>query len=201
MNLSLLIFREYPSASNVFPGGAYGLSVGKRRCEQEWWERTFSSAAGPCVFSPSTKHSALPCSNLAARWSRSSRQPHKGPATACPHLLSITAWDVPASCQQGPAPWCFLCSTIIPAGLQSWLASSLQEGSEECFLFEDTLGPMMDPWEWHWKTCWFLVGSHYPVEDPRVYGVIRSCHNIRGMKIKGELAHIPEVYLQLGDVF
>lgn len=38
MNLSLLTFRKYPSASNVFPGGAYGLSAGKRRCERERYE-------------------------------------------------------------------------------------------------------------------------------------------------------------------
>lgn len=160
-----------------------------------------SSTARPCVCSPSTQHSALPSSNLATRWSTASRQPHKGPAAACPHLLSITAWDVPASCCQGPAPWCFFCSTIIPADLQSWQASSLQEGWEAYFLFEDTLNLMMDPWEWHWKTCWFLTGSHYPVEDPRLYDVVKPCHNIRRMKIKGELAPIPEVYLELGNVF
>lgn len=50
----------------------------------------------------------------------------------------------------------------------------------------------MDPWEQHCKSCWFLMGSHYPVEDLWHYqtNIIKMVlpNNIRGMKTKVSLS-------------
>lgn len=118
-----------------------------------------------------------PC--LAPAWPRAGAElpaPSHGAATARPHLLSITAQNVPACCRQGQHPGAPPAQQKYPAiSRAEWHPAS--QRACRSIPFADSIGLMMDPREQHCKTCWFLMGSHYPVEALWYYELNKHYQN------------------------